>query len=71
VEAVGKNITKFRPGDEVFGDLSESGRGTFAEYVCASENALALKPANISYEEAAAAPMAAVVALMNINNQKR
>jgi NADPH:quinone reductase-like Zn-dependent oxidoreductase len=63
VEAVGRDVTTFRPGDEVFGDLSESGRGTFAEYVCAPENALVLKPANISYEEAAAVPVAAVTAL--------
>ncbi len=70
VETVGKNVTQFQPGDEVFGDLSESGRGTFAEYVCASENALALKPANISYEEAAAVPMAAVVALQGLRTGK-
>ena len=66
VEAVGRDVTKFRPGDEVFGDLSESGRGTFAEYVCAPENALVLKPANISYEEAAAVPVAAVTALQGL-----
>jgi NADPH:quinone reductase-like Zn-dependent oxidoreductase len=66
VEAVGRNITKFKPGDQVFGDLSESGRGTFAEYVCAPENALVLKPANISFEEAAAVPVAAVTALQGL-----
>jgi NADPH:quinone reductase-like Zn-dependent oxidoreductase len=70
VETVGRNVTQFRPGDEVFGDLSESGRGTFAEYVCASENALAPKPTNISYEEAAAVPMAAVVALQGLRKGK-
>ena len=70
VEAVGRNVTQFQPGDEVFGDLSESGRGTFAEYVCASENGLALKPANISFEEAAAVPMAAVVALQGLRAGK-
>ena len=70
VESVGRNVTQFQPGDEVFGDLSESGRGTFAEYVCANENALALKPANISYEEAAAVPMAAVVALQGLRTGK-
>jgi NADPH:quinone reductase-like Zn-dependent oxidoreductase len=70
VEAVGRNVTQFQPGDEVFGDLSESGRGTFAEYVCASESALALKPANISFEEAAAVPMAAVVALQGLRAAK-
>ena len=70
VEAVGRNVTQFQPGNEVFGDLSESGRGTFAEYVCASENALALKPANISFEETAAVPMAAVVALQGLRAGK-
>ncbi len=55
VEAVGANATRFQPGDEVFGDLSGCGFGGFAEYVCASEDALALKPANMSFEEAAAA----------------
>jgi NADPH:quinone reductase-like Zn-dependent oxidoreductase len=66
VEAVGRTVTQFKPGDEVFGDLSESGRGTFAEYVCASENALVLKPANLSFEEAAAVPLAAVTALQGL-----
>jgi len=69
IEAVGRNITQFHLGDDVFGDLSESGRGTFAEYVCASENALALKPANLSFEEAAAVPMAAVVALQGLRDK--
>ena len=66
VEAVGRDVTQFQPGDEVFGDLSEAGRGTFAEYVCASEQALALKSANISFEEAAAVPVAAVTALQGL-----
>lgn len=62
VEAVGEDIQKFKPGDAVFGDLSESGFGTFAEYVCASEQALAKKPDNMSFEEAAAIPHAAMLA---------
>jgi NADPH:quinone reductase-like Zn-dependent oxidoreductase len=66
VEAVGRNITQFQPGDQIFGDLSVAGRGTFAEYVCAKENALALKPVNISFEEAAAVPVAAVTALQGL-----
>lgn len=70
VEAVGRNVTQFQPGDEVFGDLSISGRGTFAEYVCAREDALALKPANISFEEAAAVPVAAVTALQGLRTGK-
>jgi len=44
VEAVGRNVKQFQPGDEVFGDISGCGLGGFAEYVCASENALVLKP---------------------------
>src|SRR5690242_18318758 len=62
VEAVGSGVTQFKPGDEVFGDLSDCGRSTFAEYVCAKENALVLKPSNISFEQAAAVPLAAVTA---------
>jgi NADPH:quinone reductase-like Zn-dependent oxidoreductase len=68
VEAVGRNVKQFQPGDGVFGDLFECGRGGFAEYVCARENALALKPANMSFEEAAAVPMAAVTALLSLRN---
>jgi NADPH:quinone reductase-like Zn-dependent oxidoreductase len=66
VEAVGRNIKEFKPGDDVFGDISADGRGGFAEYVCVHENALVLKPANLSFEEAAAVPMAAVTALQGI-----
>ncbi len=58
VEAVGKNVLQFQTGDEVFGDLSSCGWGGFAEYVTVPESALALKPVNISFEEAAATPMA-------------
>jgi NADPH:quinone reductase-like Zn-dependent oxidoreductase len=63
VEAVGRNVTQFKPGDEVFGDLGESGFGAYAEYVSAPENVLALKPINMTFEEAAAVPQYAVVAL--------
>ena len=69
VEAVGGNVKQFRPGDEVFGDISACGYGGFAEYVSVPENALALKPANISFEEAAAVPMAGVVALQGLRDQ--
>jgi NADPH:quinone reductase-like Zn-dependent oxidoreductase len=69
VEAVGRNIKQFRPGDEVFGDLSVCGWGGFAEYVSVPENALALKPANLTFEEAAAVPQAAVVALQGLRDQ--
>jgi NADPH:quinone reductase-like Zn-dependent oxidoreductase len=66
VEAVGKDVTAFQPGDEVFGDISAGGFGGFAEYVCAREDALALKPANMTFEQAAAVPMAAVTALQGL-----
>jgi NADPH:quinone reductase-like Zn-dependent oxidoreductase len=69
VEAVGGNVKQFRPGDEVFGDISACGFGGFAEYVSVPENALALKPANLSFEEAAAVPMAGVVALQGLRDQ--
>lgn len=66
VAAVGRNVSEFQPGDEVFGDISVCGFGAFAEYVCVTENALVLKPANLSFEEAAAAPAAAVTALQGL-----
>ena len=65
VEAVGKNVRQFKPEDEVFGMV----RGGFAEYVCTLENALALKPSNLSFEEAAAVPMAAVTALQGLRDE--
>lgn len=69
VEAVGKNVTQFQLGDEVFGDLSACGRGSLAEYVCASETAVVLKPADLSFEEAAAIPVAAVTALHGLQSR--
>jgi NADPH:quinone reductase-like Zn-dependent oxidoreductase len=69
VEAVGRNVKRFRPGDEVYGDLSGCGRGGYAEYVCAPEHALELKPANISFEEAAAVPEVALVALQALRDK--
>ena len=69
IEGVGKNVTQFHVGDEVFGDLSDYGRGTFAEYVCASEEVLVLKPSRLSFEEAAAVPLAAVTALQGLRNK--
>ena len=71
IEAVGRNARQFRPGDEVYGDLSEYGRGSYAEYVCAPEKALALKPTNCSFEEAAAVPESAVVALQGLRDKGR
>jgi len=69
VEAVGRNVQRFQPGDEVFGDLSESGFGGFAENACPRENALALKPTNLTWEEAAAVPQAALVALQGLRDE--
>ena len=69
VEAVGRGVERFRPGDEVFGDLSECGRGAYAEYVCAPQSALVTKPANCSFEEAAAVPESAVVALQGLRDK--
>ena len=68
VEAVGKGVVQFQPGDEVFGELSECGFGAFAEYVCAPEAALALKPANISFEAAATVPVSALTALQGLRD---
>jgi NADPH:quinone reductase-like Zn-dependent oxidoreductase len=65
VEAVGRNVKQFQPGDEVFGEI---GHGGFAEYACAPESRLALKPANLSFEEAAAVPMAALTALQGLRD---
>jgi NADPH:quinone reductase-like Zn-dependent oxidoreductase len=65
VEAVGKNVNKFKIGDAVYGDLS--GRwGGFAEYACAPESKLALKPAGMSFNEAAAIPQAAMLAVQGL-----
>ncbi|NOT50755.1 MAG: NAD(P)-dependent alcohol dehydrogenase [Chitinophagaceae bacterium] len=68
IEAIGKSVTKFKPGDEVFGDLCESGFGAFAEYTCAKENALALKSTKMSFEEAAATPQAAMMAVQALRD---
>ena len=67
VEAVGKNATQFKPGDEVFGDLSAGNWGGFAEYVNAAEKALALKSSSMTFAEAAATPQAGVLALQALN----
>ncbi len=68
VEAVGNSVKQFKKGDEIFGNISADGWGGFAEYACASENAFVLKPSNLSFEEAAAVPMAAITALQGIRH---
>jgi NADPH:quinone reductase-like Zn-dependent oxidoreductase len=65
VEAVGRNVTRFQPGDEVFG----CGSGAFAEYMVISGNTIALKPSNLSFEQAAAVPVAAVTALRGLRDK--
>jgi len=65
IEAIGKNVTRFKTGDNVYGDLSGQWGG-FAEYCCAREKALALKPAGMSFEEAAAIPQAAMLAIQGL-----
>ena len=62
VEAVGAAVTKFQAGDEVFG-VSAGSAGAFAEYACTSENNVVMKPSNLSFEAAAAVPVAALTAL--------
>ena len=66
VKAVGEIVTKFKPGDEVYADIGNAGFGGYAEYVSVPEHVLTLKPSNISFEEAAAFPQAAVVALQGL-----
>ena len=66
VTAVGKNVKRFRVGDEVFGDLSSCGFGGFAEYVSVPENALAFKPDCLTFEQAAAVPQSSLLALQGL-----
>lgn len=66
IESVGKNVKRFQVGDEVFGDLSSCGWGGFAEYVAAPEKALEWKPACLTFEQAAAVPQAALLALQGL-----
>jgi NADPH:quinone reductase-like Zn-dependent oxidoreductase len=67
VEAVGSKVTQFKPGDEVFGVCL----GAFAEYACAAEDKVAPRPANVSFEDAAAVPVAAVTALQGLRDKGR
>jgi NADPH:quinone reductase-like Zn-dependent oxidoreductase len=68
VEAVGTGVIQFKPGDEVYANLLDHGYGGFAEFVSVPVDVMSLKPANLSFEEAAAVPMAAVTALQGLNH---
>lgn len=69
VEAVGRNVTQFHAGDEVFGNLPLNELGGFAEYVCAEEDELAIKPTSLTFEQAAAVPLAAFTALQGLRDK--
>lgn len=65
VEAVGRNVTRFKPGDDVFGTC----KGAFAEYACTDESALVVKPENVTFEQAASVPVAALTALQALRDK--
>ncbi len=69
VEAVGRNVTQFHVGDDVFGCIPIHELGSFAEYVCVHEDAVALKPAKMTFEQAAAIPLAAFTALQGLRDK--
>jgi len=71
VEAVGKDVTGLRPGDQVFGDMTQHGFGAFAEYVSAPERAFAMQPAGMTYEDSATLPHAAVLALQALRSGRK
>ena len=71
VEAVGRDVTRFKSGDEVFGDLTAFGYGAFAEYAAAPEHAWAPKPVGLTFEEAATIPQAAILALQGLRTRGR
>jgi len=68
IDAIGKNVKQFKVGDEVFGSLFSSGLGAFAEFTCAKESSIVLKPSNCSFEAAAAIPIAALSAYHGLRN---
>ncbi len=69
VESVGRDVARFHQGDEVFGDISRDGWGGFAEFVCARESSLSRKNASLSFEQAAAIPQAAMLALQSLRDK--
>ena len=68
IVAIGRDVTQFKPGDEIYGDLSACGNGGFAEYVAVPEKYVAPKPASLTFKQAAAVPMAAVTALQGLRD---
>lgn len=68
IVAIGRDVTQFKPGDKIYGDLSACGNGGFAEYVAVPEKYVARKPASLTFEQAAAVPMAAVTALQGLRD---
>lgn len=70
MEAVGGKVTRLAAGDEVFGDLTEHGYGSFAEFVCGPEDAFALKPITLTLEEAATVPQTGVMALQGLRGKR-
>ena len=71
IEAVGRNAKQFQPGDDVFADLSGNGFGAFAEYACVPENVLTLKPAGMTFGEAATLPQAGILALQGLRDKRQ
>lgn len=71
IERAGSKVQRFRPGDKVIGDISNHGLGGLAEYATAPEKAIALKPANLGFEESAALPLAAITALQALRDKGR
>lgn len=69
IEAIGKNVKKFKVGDEVFGEKFNKGLGGLAEYVCVTEDSLVLKPANISFEQSSAVPVSGMTALQGLHDK--
>jgi len=71
IEAIGRNVKQFQPDDEIFVDLSVCGFGAFAEYTCVPEKVLTLKPASMTFEEAATLPQAAILALQGLRDKRQ
>ena len=68
VQSVGRNVTRFKIGDDVLGDLTQSGLGAFAEYVCARQDVVTIKPATLSFDVAATIPQSGIIALQGLRS---